>query len=120
MRTGSSLWKSQGSKQELGLLSPCPWLGLCLLAIISGSDSTRTAQEVLLHHSVQDEQDPLASKFFARRAYSMYEKTVDDDYYTLQSDMENFVELLDGGSCISFSYHDLIPKFYGPGESEIL
>jgi len=50
----------------------------------------------------------------------MYEKTVDDDYYTLQSDMENFVELLDGGSCISFSYHDLIPKFYGPGESEIL
>jgi hypothetical protein len=50
----------------------------------------------------------------------MYEKIVDGDYHTLQSEMENFVELLDGGSFMSFSYHDLIPKFYGPGESEII
>jgi hypothetical protein len=39
-----------------------------LLAFISGNDSTRTAQEVLRHHSVQDEQDPLASNFFCKES----------------------------------------------------
>jgi hypothetical protein len=87
-----------------------------LLAFLSGNDTTRTAQEVLRHHSVQDEQDPLASGFYARRAYSLYENIVGGDYHTLQSEMREFVELLDGGSSTSFSYHDLIPKSYGPSE----
>jgi hypothetical protein len=85
-----------------------------LLAFLSGNDSTKTAQEVLRHHSVQDEQDPLASDSYARTAYSLYENIVGGDYHTLQSEMEEFVELLYGGSGRSFSYHALIPKSYGP------